>query len=487
MIDTDEITIFLSGIRIFQHLDYDIIEDIAHNILCESINQGDYLIRQGDLGAKMHIIWSGDVIVKVSSERNNALKEIGLRKGAILGEISMLSDSAYSANVIAKSDVIALIIEKPTFHKLIKKHLTFADALSELMANRLIENDGIRQVGKYRILGKIGEGGMAIVYNAFDTDLEREVAIKMLKYQIASHPEILAGFYQEAKTIAAIKHPNIVNVVEVVKEFSTSFIVMEKAEGMDLRQYLGMYSAFRPIQARKIIGALAKALEYAHNQGIIHRDIKPSNVIMDPQQNIKLMDFGIAGPPSSTDSMIVGTPLYMSPEMIQGQAVDGKTDIYALGIMAYQLLVGKTPFNHSDYRVIWKKHINETPPLIEEQVEGVPAGFASFINAALIKDPKARISDWQTIHNLLNPETTIAADEQCELSMAEYGIFIKIKTESATDKSDILASIDNMLVHKQVDFSIKTIVPTHDVSAVKTFVGTDVSGDITSELTRIDL
>lgn len=183
----------------------------------------------------MQIIWSGEVIIKVSSERNNALKEICLRKGTILGEISMLSNRAYSASVVAKTDVIVLIIEKPTFHKLVKKHLAFADALSALMANRLVENDGLRQVEKYKILGKIGEGGMAVVYNAFDTVLEREVAIKMLKYQIASHPEILAGFHQEAKTIAALNHPNIVNVVEIVNQFSTSFIVMEKAEGIGHR------------------------------------------------------------------------------------------------------------------------------------------------------------------------------------------------------------------------------------------------------------
>ncbi|MBT4838536.1 MAG: cyclic nucleotide-binding domain-containing protein, partial [Methylococcales bacterium] len=182
-IDTDEVAIFLSGIKIFQHLDYDVIVDIAGSMTNESFISGDLLIKRGVSGTKMYIVWAGDVLVEVGDDRRGVAKEISLRRGAVIGEISMLSGKKLTANVIAKSNVIALSLNRESFHKLIRQHESFANALSELMSTRLVEENGIREVGKYKITAKIGEGGMSIVYNAIDPELERDVAIKMLKHQ----------------------------------------------------------------------------------------------------------------------------------------------------------------------------------------------------------------------------------------------------------------------------------------------------------------
>jgi len=290
-IDIQDALIFLPGVKLFIKLDNRIISDIAKRMSLHRYEAGEHLIRQGQPGEYMLIIKQGKV--KVSLEE----KDIELGKGNVIGEIALLSGTPSKADVVAETDTEALAIYRDEFLALMELHTELATVMTNLMKSRMFGTDGINRLGKYKILSQLGEGGMSIVYNALDTVLGREVAIKMLKYEIASKTDFKKRFKQEAVTIAKLTHPNILHVIETIDDYSTSFIIMEKLDGYDLKYYLQEQGVFSGRQTCDIISQLALALEYAgnkHNGGIIHRDIKPANIVLDYQGNVKLMDFGIA-------------------------------------------------------------------------------------------------------------------------------------------------------------------------------------------------
>jgi serine/threonine protein kinase len=320
-------------------------------------------------------------------------------------------------------------------------------------------SDGINRLGKYKILSQLGEGGMSIVYNALDTVLGREVAIKMLKYEIASKTDFKKRFKQEAITIANLTHPNILHVIETIDDYSTSFIVMEKLDGYDLKYYLQEQGVFSGKQTCEIISQLAQALEYAgnkHNGGIIHRDIKPANIVLDYQGNVKLMDFGIATTSDDANKNFEGTILYTAPEVLQKKAFDYRIDIYALAITAYAMLTGKTPFRAPTMLGIAQKIINDEPADIKALVTDVPDGLAEFIKRALVKDPKQRISSWNEIQKLLAAGKGHKVDLLVNTEM-DMAVVVKLKT----------AGIDTELLVKEMHQVLKMHHASYDLEIVE--------------------
>src|SRR6266516_2388110 len=236
-------------------------------------------------------------------------------------------------------------------------------------------------LGKYKILAPLGQGGMARVYRAHQENLDREVAVKVLPPWYAADRNFVARFNLEARLIARLSHPNIVTIHDFSEQDGHLYIVMQLVDGGTLKHLL---DALRNLpnsgnqnslgggtmdvwEANRIFQQLASALTYAHEQGIIHRDIKPVNVLMDRAKRPILSDFGIAKVLASTQELTrpgagVGTPEYMSPEQCKGEQVDRRTDIYALGIMLYEALTGRTPFIGDNYPAIAHSHIYEEPP-----------------------------------------------------------------------------------------------------------------------------
>ncbi|GHO74089.1 hypothetical protein KSD_18600 [Ktedonobacter sp. SOSP1-85] len=254
-------------------------------------------------------------------------------------------------------------------------------------------------LGNYRILAKLGQGGMARVYKGFQENLDREVAIKVLPPWYAADRSFVERFNLEAKLVARLSHPNIVTVHDASEYNGHLYIVMQLVTGGTLKNRLDMLHSEGLVmditEAVPIFTQIASALSYAHEQGIIHRDVKPVNVLMDTDRPI-LSDFGIAKVVAVTQSNLtrpgagVGTPEYMSPEQCQGGSVDGRADIYALGVMLFESLTGYTPFRGDNYPALAHSHIYEPPPRPTSFNPHIPATIEHIILTALAKNPQQR-------------------------------------------------------------------------------------------------
>jgi serine/threonine protein kinase len=454
-IGTDEITQILSGVKMFQDLDFDTIKDIAQHIQVEEFSKDQMLVKHGQIGKRLYIIFNGKVEVRTPDQDGQIHRKLTLKKRSVVGEISLLINTTYSADIVALTDTIALYLDRERFMRLIEQHKAFAEIISVLMTKRMGQVGGINKVGKYELTGILGEGSMATVYSAYDKELEREVAIKMLKYKLAYNPDFLNRFAREAKIIARLNHPNIINVIEVIDEFSTHFIVMEKLEGESLSEILKAKGAFGLTETREILSQLASALQYAHNQGengIVHRDIKPSNIVVDSYGNIKLTDFGIAGPPQDKNINIEGTPAYLAPEIINGEPIDGRADIYALGALAFHMLSNRRPFEASTLGKLLYMQLHQIPPDIKQYCPGIDADFEELIQKSLAKDASDRISDWEQIRKILR---LVDRRKLIPLEADEMGVTIRLQNTSYRQSTKIIHAIQKVLEDAKVKFSIE--------------------------------
>lgn len=455
-IGTNEITRILSSVKIFQDLEENTLRDIAQQIQIANFSKGALLAMHGQIGKRLYIIFKGKVEVRTPDQDGVTQRKVSLKSGSVVGEISLLINSTYYSDIVALTDTIALYLDRDRFMQLIERHRAFADITSSMMTNRMAKPGGINRVGKYELTGKLGEGNMATVYNAYDRELEREVAIKMLNYNLAYNRDFLDRFEQEARIIASLNHPNIINVIEVIDEFSTRFIVMEKLEGDNLSVILKARSAFGLTETRDILSQLASALQYAHDRGkkgIIHRDIKPSNILVDSYGNIKLTDFGLAGSPQNKEVNIEGSPSYLAPEIIKGEPVDGRADIYALGVMAFLMLTKKLPFSAPTLAKLLNMQVNQKPPDIRKLCPSIDTGLEEFIQRALVKDVKQRISDWDQIKKLLAPANN---QNRILLGSDEIGLVIRLQNTSSRQSTTIIHAIQKILQDEKVNFSMET-------------------------------
>src|SRR6058998_2835609 len=223
---------------------------------------------------------------------------------------------------------------------------------------------------EYEILDELGRGGMAIVFKAREKQLEREVAIKVLPFSLAFDKEFVERFQREARTSAKLEHPSIIPIYRVGKSGRVIYFVMKFLRGKPLASVLAARGSLPPAEISQILVQVARALAYAHKSGIVHRDIKPDNIMFDEHGQAVVTDFGIAkaatGGKLTGTGMSIGTPHYMSPEQARAQALDGRSDIYSLGVVAFKSLTGGVPFDGEDSFSIGYKHIMEelaAPPL----------------------------------------------------------------------------------------------------------------------------
>src|SRR5262245_3395024 len=250
----------------------------------------------------------------------------------------------------------------------------------------------------YELDSEIGRGGMGVVYRARDKRLKRHIAIKVLPPELAFQSAIRTRFLREAETAAQLSHPNIVPIYTVDEIEGLVFFVMAYVSGDNLAKRLHEKGVLNVEDVRRISREVADALAYAHERGVVHRDIKPDNILLDASSGRTMVtDFGIARAASEGENrltatgMAIGTPAYMSPEQAAGdRQVDGRSDLYSLGIVAYQVLVGEPPFGATSTPAMLVKHISERPTPVSQRRSDVPQGLARAVMMCLEKDPASR-------------------------------------------------------------------------------------------------
>jgi beta-lactam-binding protein with PASTA domain/tRNA A-37 threonylcarbamoyl transferase component Bud32 len=254
--------------------------------------------------------------------------------------------------------------------------------------------------GRYELDGVIGRGGMAEVYRARDLRLDRTVAIKTLRSDMARDSTFQARFRREAQSAASLNHPSVIAVYDtgedVLGDAPVPYIVMEYVEGMTLRELLNADRGLLPERALEIVDGILQALDYSHRGGIIHRDIKPANVMLTPNGEVKVMDFGIARAMADTQAtmtqtaQVIGTAQYLSPEQARGERVDARSDLYSTGCVLYELLTGRPPFSGDSPIAIAYQHVRENPIPPSQVDPEVPRWADALVLKSMAKDPAQR-------------------------------------------------------------------------------------------------
>jgi serine/threonine-protein kinase len=273
----------------------------------------------------------------------------------------------------------------------------FDPSSPRLLANERQEMTTSVKAGRYRLLEELGRGAMGIVYRAQDPVIGRTVAVKTL--HVVEHgsglspEELLRRFHTEARAAGLLSHPNIVAVYDAGKEDDFFYITMELVEGKSLQDLLGERHAFPLARVLRLMQQACSALEFAHQHNVIHRDIKPANLILTPSDTLKISDFGTAKIlqfQNAQTGQIIGTPSYMSPEQIKGRPVDGRSDIFSLGGVLYQLLTGQKPFPGDSVTAVIYKIVSEEPPPPRDLDSSIHPGLSAIVMRALAKAPGAR-------------------------------------------------------------------------------------------------
>ncbi len=302
------------------------------------------------------------------------------------------------------------------------------------------------RLGQYDIGDEIGRGGYAAVYRARHVKLQTEVALKVIEPGYARDPETRRRFIQEAQTASALEHPHIIRIFDLAEDQEQVFIAMEYLSGGNLQEWLNSRPPLPWRELMRILGQVAGALDYAHAQGVLHRDVKPTNILMDNKGLARLGDFGLArvaaAPRMTGLGSIVGTAVYLSPEQAEDKELNGRSDQYALGIVAYELLVGQPPFRGDNTTAVSLMHIAQPPPMPSRQNPGVPVEIDEVLLRVLSKQPEARFPS--CIEFIRALEAALAASEQRrfrELLAEARELFAKADYETMEDRLKAAAEL----------------------------------------------
>jgi hypothetical protein len=365
-----------------------------------SFDAGQALITQGEPADGLLILLSGTAHALLRTDEGS--HRIGsFAAGDVVGEMALVTREPRSASVIADSRVRALRVPAPAFDRLASRHFELGVLLTQLIADRLGQGtrDGFggKTIEGFRIHRCLGRGGMSVVYRAEEISTGELVALKMMSYRLVYDPIALARFRREAELVQALEHENIARLKRLFPALHTYFLVMELCDGVDLSRLVARRGPLPEPQVRAILGQLARALEYIHQRGLVHRDLKPANAILTVRGTVKLTDFGIAIPfldpgdqTRTADHTVMGTPGFMAPEQLSGSRVDARTDVYALGCLAYNLLAGRPLFKTGNLLQLLTEKLTTRVPPAAEIGPGISAELHEFIDRALRVDANER-------------------------------------------------------------------------------------------------
>jgi tRNA A-37 threonylcarbamoyl transferase component Bud32 len=318
--------------------------------------------------------------------------------------------------------------------------------LAELVGKRLKD---------YHVVRRLGRGAMAEVYLAQQISLGRQIALKVLNAELARDPAYVRRFHHEARAAAALVHGGIVQIYEVGQEEGVHFIAQEYVPGRNLGEVIRSHGALEPRLVLDILRQVAAALSKAASEGIVHRDIKPENIMLSRSGEVKVADFGLArvqgdgGVNLTQVGVTMGTPLYMSPEQIEGRSLDSRSDIYSLGVMAYHMLSGAPPFAGDTPLAVAVQHLNQLPEPLASRRPDMPARFAAVIDRMLAKKPADRYADPQALLRELHALATEGAREGWSTG-PEHWSFAEL-VAAADDRAEATMLLDQLMKSRRGD------------------------------------
>jgi len=396
---------FFRTVPFLRALHRDAVCPLLNSITYRFVEAGERYISQGELGDTCYIIQSGESRVMV--EKDGQLHPVAhISKGDFVGEMALLTGEPRCAHVFAESDCRMWEISMDLFEQLIENDPEVSTFLTEIVSERFSSRrlTADRSIGKYTITDIIGRGGYAIVYHGYHMDLNRPAAIKMLKHDMALNADFLQRFRQEAQTIASFNSEYIVKIYDIEECYRTIFIIMEALKGRVLTDVINEMGKIPVKETVGIIFDVCRGLQYAHEKGIVHQDIKPGNIFVTEEGVSKVLDFGLAAP-CGLEHYMLGTPEYMSPEQVECLPVDARSDIYSLGLTAYEMLTGRKPFHKEDAHTIMTLHVEQDIPDPIASIPGLPHELHEFIIKSCARDPDSRFPDVRQAMHALKPIT----------------------------------------------------------------------------------
>ncbi len=358
------------------------------------IPKGTRFLHQGEEGRAGYIIQRGACMKLV--EKEGCLHPAShFNEGDVVGFIALLTGEPQSGHVEAETDMEVWVVDRRRLDDLSSKDRDLMSFLTEIVADRF---DSRRPIAK-RTIGPcvaddiVGRGGFSIVYKGTCSNTRGPVAIKMLRHHLALDPDFLSNFHREARIISTLRHDHIIQVYDILERFRTVFILMEYLEGETVKDLLARRKRLPAADALDLLRQACEATAHAHDRGLIHRDLNPSNMMVLPHGRLKLIDFGLACPTGTEDMEQGGNLAYQAPELIEGDPADQRSDVFALGITAYEMICGEIPHGGKDIRKFMLRRKNEPVPDPRTRGVNIPAALLRFIVKACRKDPGARYAD----------------------------------------------------------------------------------------------
>ena len=383
---------------VFRTMGPEALDELGEALDPVHFDDGAVVLHQGDDGHEMFLLEAGRVVVHKSQPDGEDFHTV-LQAPAVFGEMSLVTNAPRTATVSAQGPVVCMRLGQDDFNRVVAMDPMVAAFLTEAVGARLLESNSIQEVGKYRVTGRLGSGGAATVFEAIQPELGQPVALKMLSHSLALNEGFDERFRAEAKLVAGLRHDHVVQVLDTEHAWGTHFIVMERLSGNLVEDFVTAGTRLAWDTIRQILIEVCEALQFAHDRGLLHRDVKPSNVFFTADRRAKILDFGIAvevGSASDASGQRLGTPYYMSPEQILGWELDGRADLYAVGVMAFELITLRLPYYGDTVRALLQQHLKEPFPDPRAYRRGVPDDLVAFIATATAKHPDDRFDSCGT-------------------------------------------------------------------------------------------
>jgi serine/threonine protein kinase len=395
---------FFRSTKLIGFIPRDAVCSLLNSVTYKNLKAGERLMVQGEVGDTCFLIQSGSCIATV--KKKGELHPVGrLREGDIVGEMAIITGEPRSAYVDAETDMELWGLTRSQFENISKEHPDLRSFLTELVANRFESRTvtAQRKINKYVITDIIGRGGYSLVYKGLHADLNMPVAIKMMRHDMAMNPDFLKSFWNEAKIIAQFNHENIIKIYDIEDLYQTVFIIMEYLEGRALNDLLELFGTISFPRTVDFLIQICNGLSYAQQKGIIHRDISSPNIFVQPNERLKIIDFGLACPIGTEDLICGGALPYLAPELIDGDPADQRSDIYSLGITLYEMVTGKRPYPEENASALMEMHRNEDIPDPATIVPDLPEEIRGIIFKACHRNPDKRYQDVNEILEDIQP------------------------------------------------------------------------------------